>query len=116
MTPSPLNENDFIDAKYNIYASKRRFISATVQDKQFTLLCEDFSPDCEVMSGKDEYEFYYALNEKNTVKFFVQLRIEYDVIGDLSENLKNAFGFDGGTVEFEVFCKKNKIRYTCITL
>lgn len=116
MTPSPLNENDFIDAKYNIYTSKRRFISATVQNKQFTLLCEDFGPECEIINSKDEYEFYYTLDSNNTAKLFIRLRIEFDVIEDLSELLKIAFGFDGGTVAFEIFCKKNKIKYMCIVL
>ena len=43
-------------------------------------------------------------------------KVEIDVIKDLSELLKIAFGFDGGTVAFEIFCKKNKIKYVCIVL
>lgn len=104
------HETDIADSSYNVYASKRRSIEFRLSGSKLTLACEDYGPESSVMSGDDEYEFYYELDEASTHRFFVRLRIEYGLETDLAVLLKGVFGTDDGTTRFTDFCMRNSIK------
>lgn len=111
-----LHEEDRADASYHVYSSKRRTIDIHIRNGKLTLVCEDHGSECSVMTGKDEYEFCYELDEENTHRFLARLRIEYGLTGNLPELLKAAFGTDDGTVLFVIFCETNKIEHRLISM
>ena len=105
------HERDMQNAEFSLYISKRRCLDLFIQNRSLTLHCEDFGPECEVMSGKDTYEFYYQLTEDGTHRFLTQLRMETDSNTPLGELLKLHFGEDNGPRRFEAFCERNLIEY-----
>ena len=68
------------------------------------------------MTGDDEYEFFYELDEDNTHRFLARLRIEYGLEDELIDLLKKAFGSDDGTTLFTKFCKKNRVNHRLISM
>ena len=68
------------------------------------------------MTGDDEYEFFYEMDEDNTHRFLAKLRIEYGLEDELIELLKKAFDSDNGTTLFTEFCKRNHIKYRLISM
>lgn len=105
------HERDLQDAQYFLYSSNRRCFDIHIAESELVLHCEDFGPECEIMTGKDEYEFYYRLNEDATHRFLARLRIETDLNVQLDELLKLHFGEDNGPRKFEEFCDRNLIEY-----
>jgi len=75
------------------------------------LSVEDFGEACESINGKDEYEFWYALDEDNTRRFLVQLRFKYGIRYKLETILKKAFGEDNAPEEFRKFCEEVMVEY-----
>ena len=110
------HENDIADGNYGVYSSKRRSIDFRISNKKLTLACEDFGPECSSMTGDDEYEFFYELDEDATHRFLCRLRIEYGLTSELKELLKEAFGSDDGTTRFTKFCKENRIKHKLISM
>ena len=110
------HESDISDASYSVYSSKRRFIDFRITDNKLTLACQDFGPECRSMTGDDEYEFFYDLDEDNTHRFLARLRIEYGLEDELIDLLKKAFGSDDGTTLFTEFCTRNHINHRLITM
>ena len=104
-------EIDLSDASCSVYSSERRYIDFRISDKKLTLACQDFGPECKLMTGDDdEYEFFYQLDEENTLRFLKGLRIEYGFEATLPDLLKKAFGSDNGTTRFTEFCDHNHIK------
>lgn len=106
-----LHEQDLMDARYNLFSSTRRSIAITLQDRKLVFSAEDWGRECEIISGKDEYEFWYALDEENTRRFLVQLRFQYGIRYKLETILKKAFGEDNGPEEFRKFCEGVQVGY-----
>ena len=106
-----LHERDLEDARYNLFTSNRRSTEITIQERKLVLSVEDFGEVCESINGKDEYEFWYALDEDNTRRFLVQLRFKYGVRYKLETILKKAFGKDNAPEEFRKFCEEVMVEY-----
>ena len=111
-------ESDLDDAVYKCYSSKDRCITVKIKDKKFTLCCEDSGSGCECMTGDDEYEFYYELDEDNTRRFIEILRAGYNnyTADDFKAMVTKFFGDKKSTVTFEGICKREKIKYTFISI
>lgn len=108
-TLGELHKKDIANDRYEVYDSSDRHIEFKVYNKELTLACEDFGDDCKFISGKDEYEFYYSLDEENTHRFLTRLRIVYGCEKPIGELLKEVFGCDDGTVKFTNFCEEQNI-------
>ena len=106
------HEKDLKDANYHLFSSTSRSIELTIKDGKLILSVEDFGPGCESISGKDEYEFLYALDEDNTKRFLVQLRFQYGTRYKLETILKKAFGEDSGPEAFRKFCEEVSVAYS----
>lgn len=106
-----LHEQDLADGRYYLYSSTRRSTAITLQDGKLVFSVEDWGNECENINGKDEYEFWYALDEDNTRRFLVQLRFQYGIRYKLETILKKAFGEDNGPEEFRKFCEKVMVEY-----
>jgi len=109
-------KQDRTDAFYNIYSSKKRTIDIRIQCGKLTLACEDHGPECGVMTGSDEYEFYYELDQDGTWEFLKCLRVEHGLAKEFPDLLKEAFGKDDGPVWFVIFCEINKIEHRMISI
>lgn len=111
-------ESDLDDAVYNTYSSPNRCISVKIQDKKLTLSCGDSGSSCECMTGDDEYEYYYELDEDNTRRFIEVLRAGYNnyTADDFDAIISKTFGSENSTVMFERMCKREKINYRFISL
>ncbi len=107
-------ESDLEDAVYNTYSSDVRSVSVKIENKKLTLSCEDSGDDCEYVSGDDEYELHYQLDEDNTRKFIEILRAGYNnyTADDFGAIIRTFFGKDSGPVTFERLCRREKINYT----
>ena len=56
------------------------------------MLCEDYGKECASINGTDEYEFSYSLDEENTHRFLVQLRMRYGTDESLECIFEKTFG------------------------
>jgi len=104
-----LHKKDVVNGIYNVYSSASRCIDFKIYNKKLLLACEDYGEECRSISGKDEYEFYYSLDEENTHRFLTRLRIVYGCEKPIGELLKEVFGCDDGTVKFANFCEEQNI-------
>ena len=104
-----LHKKDITDGRYEVYDSPERHIEFRVHNKKSSLACEDYGDDCKFITGKDEYEFYYNLDEENTHHFLASLRTVYGCKKPIGELLKDVFGCDDGTVKFFNFCQEQNI-------
>lgn len=95
---------DMSDVDYDLYSSPERTLSIQISEGKLTFAGQDFGEACEVINGKDEYEFWYHLDEENTHLLLVQLRLKHSIRNKLITILKNEFGSDDGSVKFKVFC------------
>lgn len=100
---------DLTDRTYPLFCSCRRSIDLSIHDGRLTLACEDWDAGGAAFSGRDEYEFYYDLDERATVKFLACLRKDRGCDAPLCDLLKERFGKDDGTVRFDKFCRTNGI-------
>ena len=103
-------EMDLANASYDVYASDRRHVSFNMYEGELSLSCHDFGPECVAMTGTDEYEFYYSLDERATRSFWSCLRAGYGMDKEFKELLISLFGSDDGPSRFTVFCEKNGIK------
>lgn len=106
------HEADLEDARYYLFDSARRSVALTIKDGKLVLSVLDFGAECESINGKDEYEFWYVLDEDNTKRFLVQLRFQYGTRYKLETILKKAFGEDGGPEAFRKFCEEVSVAYS----
>lgn len=100
---------DIANGRYVVYDSPDRHMEFRIHNKELMLACEDFGDDCKFINGKDEYEFYYSLDEENTHRFLACLRIAYGCEKPIGELLQEVFGCDDGTVKFFNFCNEQDI-------
>ena len=98
------HDHDLTDADYTLFSSPERALSIQVQEGKLTFSGHDFGETCKSINGKDEYEFWYNLDEDNTHRLLVQLRMKHNLRNRLSTILKNEFGSDDGSVKFRAFC------------
>lgn len=104
-------EKDMSDCSYSLYSSTSRSLDVSLSDRQLTFSGSDYGKECEIINGKDEYEFHYSLDEENTYVLLMALRNKSGIRYKLGTVLKNEFGYDDGSIRFEQFCKDNDITY-----
>lgn len=104
-----MHKQDIVDGIYEIFSSPRRYITFKIHNEELIVACEDFGDECKSINGKDEYEFYYELDNENTHRFLTRLRIVYGYEKPIADLLKKIFGYDNGTIRFVNFCKKQHI-------
>jgi len=100
------------DDYYSLYSSTSRSLSIFISEKKLTFSGRDFGAICEEVWGRDEYEFYYELDEENTDSLLRILMNKYETEDNLETILKNEFGCDEGSILFDKFCKENGIQYS----
>lgn len=88
--------SDQEDASFAVYSSTSRNIHINVSGKRMTLAVNDYGKACEMVNGKDEYEFYYSLEEKETLQILKYLRNKHGYRSKLQSILKKEFGYDDG--------------------
>lgn len=106
-----LHEQDLADGRYYLYSSTRRSTAITLQEGKLVFSVEDWGKECESINGKNEYEFWYALDEDNTRRFLVQLRFQYGTRYRLETILQKVFGEDNGPEEFKKICEEVIVEY-----
>lgn len=104
--------SDQEDASFAVYSSTSRGIHITVADKRMTMAVNDYGKECEKMNGKDEYEFYYSLEENETLRILKHLRNKHGYRSKLQSILKKEFGHDDGPEHFQGLCEQQAIRYS----
>lgn len=102
---------DFEDGLYHVFSSETRNISITIMDHIWTMAVNDFGEACRGMNGKDEYEFYYSLDDNATSIMIGHLREKYGNGSKLQTVLKKEFGFDNGPEHFRDICECRNIKY-----
>ena len=102
---------DIEDGEYLIFCSKKRCITVHIFDSRLKFLCEDYAKECEAINGSDEYRFLYSLDDENTSRFLVQVRMLSGTEKPFECILKEQFGNDNGPALFEEFCRKVYVKY-----
>lgn len=102
---------DIMDGEYSIFYSQRRSVTVHIFDSRLKFFCEDFGKECKVINGSDEYRFLYSLDDENTYRLLVQLRIIAGIEKSFECIIKEEFGKDSGPALFEEFCKKVNVKY-----
>lgn len=105
-------ETDLLASKITMVSGKNRYVEIEILNKTLTLSGEDYGPACERINGKDEYEYHISLNEDNTKRLLVQLRMEYGTEMPLAEMLKLAFGTKMPSTKLMEYCKAREVEYS----
>ena len=61
--------------------------------------------------GKEEYEYHVSLDEDNTMRLLVQLRMKYGVEVKLESIFNEEFGQKMPSCNLMDFCKEKSIQY-----
>ena len=101
-----------LDSLYHLFSSTTRSLKISISDNKLTFIGNDYGSYCEEVWGRDEYEFYYELDEENTYSLLRLLMNKYEIEDNLETILKNEFGCDEGSILFDKFCKENGIQYS----
>ena len=104
-------DQDLTDATYNLAGNREQHIDIVVKDGKLSLDGEDYGPACESINGKDEYEYHVSLDEENTKRLLVQLRMDGGIEVPLIEVFQEAFGDSMISTRMMKYCKKKKVRY-----
>lgn len=110
------HQKDLEDASYHIFSSASRSLTVSISEKQLTFRGNAYGKECQVINGKDEYEFYHSLNEDDTIFFLAKLRLKYGINVGLKTILENEFGHDVGSVYFTNLCDEMGIKYKTILI
>lgn len=100
-----------VNGIYKLYSSTSRSLQIVIEDQSLTFSGRDYGAVCEMMTGKDEYEFHYVLDEENTYNLVSKIKEKYDENCNLNDILKKEFGYEDGSVRFKEFCERMKIEY-----
>ena len=95
--------------QYNLFSSKSRSLSISLEDGKLTFHGEDFGEECIRMNGTSFYEFYYTLDSENTARFIALLEEKHGADVELETMLQAEFGADDGSVKFAKFCEENGV-------
>lgn len=105
--------------KTDLYATTIKLVSSSdchieihMLNSELTLDGEEYGSACERINGKDEYEYHVSLDEDNTKRLLVQLRMEHGIEMTLPEILKTAFGTKMPSKKLMDFCKEREIEYS----
>lgn len=104
--------NDQEDATFTVYSSVSRSIRIIIADKRMTAAVNDYGKECEMINGKEEYEFYYSLEENETWDLLKYLRNKNGYRSKLQSILKKEFGYEDGAERFWEICDRQNIKYS----
>lgn len=104
-------EEDLRDGRYPLVGNQEQSVDIVLREGRLTLEGMDYGPGCEIISGRDEYEYYVSLDEVNTRRLLVQLRMELGIEMPLTELLPAAFGDSMISSVMMRYCKKKKVKY-----
>lgn len=97
------HEKDLENQEFDIFSSEIRSLTLSIYNRMIVFSGEDFGPM--------EREFHYAVDEENTSRFQMELRMKYGTEDRLLDALKSEFGYDDGLYRFQQFCDERKIKY-----
>lgn len=104
-------ERDLEDGEYPLFSGRRRSFGIRIKDKCLFFDGEDWGKGCEVINGKDEYEYHYNLDSDNTKCFLTQLRLEHGREVPFGTLLTYIFCHENGMVLFLNLLEKYKVNY-----
>jgi len=104
-------DRDILDGSYSLYSSETGGLTISIKEGELALSGSNYGDRCEVVNGKDEYEFYYTLNPGDTNALMVFLRNKYGTQKKLATILKNELGYDDGSARFEELCRNIGVTY-----
>ena len=80
-------------------------------NRVLTLSEENSGSACEKINGRDEYEYRVSLDEDNTKRLIVQLRMKYGIEVSLESIFGGEFGRDVPSSKLMDFCKEKEVRF-----
>ena len=104
-------DRDLYADTYKLIGTKERTAEIEIINRKLTLSGEDFGAACEKINGKEEYEYHVTLDEDNTMRLLVQLRMKYGVENKLGSIFVEEFGRKTPSGKFMEFCKEKNIQY-----
>ena len=105
-------ETDLRAEAIKLVSGKSCHVEIRILNGKLTLDGEEYGSACERINGKDEYEYHVSLDEDNTKRLLVQLRMEHGIEMTLPEMLKTAFGTKVPSTKLMDFCKEREIEYS----
>ena len=104
-------ERDLYAGTYEMMNTRDRSARIEILKRALTLSGEDYGPACEKINGKGEYEYRVVLDEENTMRLIVQLRMKYGIEISLASIFVEEFGREMPSSNLMDFCKKKDIAY-----
>lgn len=104
-------EQDLYASTYDIINNKDRSAKIEILNRALTLSGEDSGPACKTINGKDEYEYQVSLDEDNSTRLIVQLRMKYGIASMLESVFIEAFGREKPSSRLMDFCKEKDILF-----
>ena len=105
-------EQDLYANTYEIINNKDRSARIEILNRALTLSGEDSGPACKTINGKDEYEYQVSLDEDNSTRLIVQLRMKYGITSVLESVFIEAFGRKNPSSRLMDFCKEKQIVFS----
>ena len=105
-------ERDLYAGTYKMIDIRDQSARIEVLNRELTLSGEDYGPACERINGKDEYEYRVALDEENTMRLIVQLRMKYGINRSLESIFVEEFGRNKSSTKMMEFCQERKIEFS----
>lgn len=84
---------------------------AKVEDNKLEISCQDLGDACYVMTGEDEYEYFYSFDEENTKKLLYCLKPDAQ-LSDLIDLLRFVYNCGCGDMKLRKICAENDIKYS----
>lgn len=104
-------DRDLYAGTYKLITTKEHTVEIEMFNRKLTLNGEDFGAACKKINGKEEYEYHVSLDEDNTMRLLVQLRMKYGVEVKLESIFNEEFGQKMPSCKLMDFCKEKSIQY-----
>lgn len=102
---------DLYAGTYKLIATNERTAEIEMFNRVLTLSEENSGSACEKINGRDEYEYRVSLDEDNTKRLIVQLRMKYGIEVSLESIFGGEFGRDVPSSKLMDFCKEKEVRF-----
>ena len=104
-------DRDLYAGTYKLIRTKNRTAEIEIINRKLSLNGEDFGAACEKINGKEEYEYHVSLDEENTMRLLVQLRMKYGIEVKLGSIFVEEFGRKQPSSRLMEFCKSKNVQY-----
>ena len=104
-------DRDLYAGTYKLIGTKERNAEIEIFNRKLVLNGEDFGAACEKINGKEEYEYHVFLDEDNTMRLLVQLRMKYGIGIKLSDIFAEEFGREMPSSRLMEFCNNKSVQY-----